>query len=409
MSAKPLSQPYPTGTPLPTTSTLPTLFTPLKIRSLTLPNRIIVAPMGMYSAPHNGHLSPFHLPHVTQFALRGAALTIMEATAVLAAGRTSPLDAGLYLDSHIAGMKEVVDAVHALGQKIGIQLNHAGRKASGMPLERGMDARIANKEEGGWPEEVVGASKLRWQEGYVEPREMEEGDFEEVVTGFVRAAERAVEAGFDVIEIHAAHGYLLSSFLSPSSNTRPDKYGGSFANRTRLLLRIITSLRSAIPATMPLFVRISATDWMTHTPSAPQWTLTDSINLAHELDGLGVDLLDVSSGSNNLLQQIPPHAEYQIDLASSIRSSLRGAGKTMLVGAVGRIDNALIARDTVQLNAAGDAKADAALVGRQFLRDPSFVLNVAEALGVEVQWPSQYWRAAPLVGKVSERDAKRVY
>ena len=198
--AKPLLQRYPTGTPLPTNTSLPTLFTPLKIRSLTLPNRIIVSPMGMYSSPFNGHTTPFHLTHISQFALHGAALTIMESTAVLAAGRTSPLDAGLYLDSHIPGLKEVVDRVHELGQKIGIQLNHAGRKASAVALEKGMDAQIATEEEGGWPQEVVGASRLRWQEGYVEPREMNEEDIEEVVKGFMSAAGRAVDAGFGEFE-----------------------------------------------------------------------------------------------------------------------------------------------------------------------------------------------------------------
>jgi 2,4-dienoyl-CoA reductase-like NADH-dependent reductase (Old Yellow Enzyme family) len=320
----------------------------------------------------------------------------MEVSAVLAAGRTSPLDSGLYLDSHISTLKQVVDNVHALGQKIGIQLGHAGRKASMMALERGTTTRIATKEDGGWPDEVVGASELRWQEGYVTPREMNEKDIEDVVEGYVGAAKRAIKAGFDMIEIHAAHGYLISSFLSPSSNHRTDSYGGSFANRIRLLLRIVTSLRSTMPDTMPLFVRISATDWMEHSPSTPQWTLDDSIKLAHELDDLGVDLLDVSSGSNNLLHKIPAHAEYQIDLADAIRADLRKSGKQMLVGAVGRIDNAIIARDTVQQNDTGDAKADVALVGRQFLRDPSFVLNTAEELGVAVQWPSQYWRAAPI-------------
>jgi 2,4-dienoyl-CoA reductase-like NADH-dependent reductase (Old Yellow Enzyme family) len=350
--------------------------------------------MGTYSSPFDGHLTPFHLTHITQYALRGASLTIMESTAVLSAGRTSPLDAGLYLDSHVSGFKEIVDAVHGLGQKIGIQLNHAGRKASAMALEKGIGARIAIAEEGGWPDEVVGPSPLKWQEGYVLPREMTLEDIKDVVKGFANAARRAVEAGFDMVEIHAAHGYLISSFLSPSSNGRVDEYGGSFKNRTRLLKRIVTALRETVPNTMPLFVRISATDWMEHSPSTPQWTLEDSIKLAHDLDGLGVDLLDVSSGSNNLLQQIPSYAEYQIDLAAVIRASLRETGKNMLVGAVGRIDNAVIARDTVQQNSDGEAKADVALVGRQFLRNPSFVLNVAKELGVEVQWPAQYWRAA---------------
>ena len=315
---------------------------------------------------------------------------------MLPAGRTSPLDAGLYLESHVPGFKEIVDAVHVLGQKIGIQLNHPGRKASAMALEKGVNARIATVEEGGWPDEVVGPSPLKWQEGYVLPREMTLEDINAVVKGFVNAARRAVEAGFDVVEIHAAHGYLISSFLSPSSNLRTDAYGGSFENRTRLLKKIVIVLRETIPNTMPLFVRISATDWMEHSPSTLQWTLEDSVKLAHDLNGLGVDLLDVSSGSNNLFQQIPPHTEYQIDIAAVIRASLRKAGKSMLVGAVGRIDNAIVARDTVQLNADGEAKADVTLVGRQFLRDPSFVLNVAKELGVRVQWPVQYWRAAPM-------------
>ncbi|KAL2136294.1 hypothetical protein VTI74DRAFT_4529 [Chaetomium olivicolor] len=382
----------PAGTALEAGADVPTLFTPLKLRDLTLQNRFAVSPMCTYSAD-DGHLTDWHLVHLGQFAQRGAALTIVEATAVTPNGRISPEDSGLWQDSQIPPLKRIVDYVHSQGQKIGIQLAHAGRKASTLGpwhVTRGR-SEVATAEVGGWPDNLWAPSAIAWAEGYPTPKEMTVEQIEGLVQSFADAARRALEAGVDAIEIHGAHGYLITEFLSPITNQRTDAYGGSFENRTRLLTSVVRAVRGVMPAGMPLLVRISATEWMEHT-NQPSWDLSQSKQLAALLADLGVDLLDVSSGGNNPLQKIELHPYYQVDLAAEIRAEMQRQGKKLAIGAVGMIRDAEMARDVVQ-EEDGKAKADLALVARQFLREPEFVLKAATQLGVKVAGPVQYHRA----------------
>jgi 2,4-dienoyl-CoA reductase-like NADH-dependent reductase (Old Yellow Enzyme family) len=380
---------------------------------MTLQNRFAVAPMCQYSAD-DGHLTDWHFSHLAQFSIHGAALTIVEATAVLPNGRITPQDSGLWKDSQIAPLKRIVDFAHSQGQKIGIQLAHAGRKASTVApwlVPKGRTSVIAAKEHGGWEDNVWAPSAIKYDEGYVTPKEMTAEDIKELLQGFKDAARRSLEAGFDTIEIHGAHGYLITEFLSPITNQRTDVYGGSFEGRTRLLFETIAAVREVIPESMPLLLRISATEWMEH-ESQPSWTLEDSIRLAKLLPAAGVDLLDVSSGANNAAQKINIHPYYQVNLAGKIREALQKDGKKLLIGAVGLITNAEMARSIVQegKDTAGGAathdsvevadevsgqvtQADLVLAARQFLREPEFPLRVAHQLGVEVKWPIQYHRA----------------
>jgi len=370
----------------------PTLFSPLKIRSLTFQNRIWVAPMCMYSAD-GGHLTDFHLVHLSAFAFRGASLTIIEATAVCPEGRISPQCPGLWQDSQIAPIKRVADFVHSQGQLLGIQLAHAGRKASTtapwLVEERGKSA-VSTEEAGGWPNNVKGASAIKWGDGYAEPKEMTLEDIQDVIDGFRDSAKRAIEAGVDVIELHAAHGYLLCSFLSPVSNKRTDKYGGSFENRIRLLVETIKAVRSVIPKTAPLLVRISTTEWLDGHPGG-SWDVPQSIELAKLLPALGVDLLDCSSGGNHPDQKIQMHNDFQKGIAGEIRAALFKAGiKDLLIGCVGMITDAEVAKAAVEEEKPQPAsssvrqedgtikvedeqgklaKADIVLVARQFLRE----------------------------------------
>ena len=266
---------------------------------------------------------------------------------------------------------------------------------------------LATKDVGGWPDDCMGPSAINWGAGYPEPREMSEKDIQDVVEGFRDAAMRSVSAGVDVIEIHGAHGYLISSFLSPISNKRTDGYGGSFENRIRLLVEICQAVRAVVPEGMPLIVRLSATEWMEKVEEE-SWDIESTIRIAKLLPGLGVDVLDVSSGGNDSRQLLTPFNDRQIDLAGRIRTALFEAGvKDLLIGAVGMITEAEAAReildgkpglkpDTVEIEDENGAiaQADVVLVGRQFLREPEWVFRVAHNLGVEVQWPVQYQRAA---------------
>jgi 2,4-dienoyl-CoA reductase-like NADH-dependent reductase (Old Yellow Enzyme family) len=392
----------------------PTLFTPLKIRDATFQNRIWVAPMCTYSAD-NGKLTDFHFSHLSSFAYRGASLTIIEATAVLPNGRISPEDSGLWEDSQIAPIRRIADFLHSQNQKLGIQLAHAGRKASTLApwliTQRGRSA-TATEEAGGWPNDVMGASAIQWSEDFAMPREMSAQDIQDVINGFRDSAKRALAAGVDVIEIHAAHGYLLSSWLSPISNKRTDKYGGSFENRIRLLIEVIKTVREVIPSGMPLLLRVSSTEWMENSGEPESWDVDSTIRLAKLLPALGVDLLDVSSGGNNEKQSLTPYNDYQVDIAGRIRSALHEAGiKDLLIGAVGMITEAEAAKSIVQNGKEGPrdqveiesesgqkTKADLVLVARQFLREPEWVFRVAYRLGVEVQWPVQYLRGKFLRG-----------
>lgn len=391
----------------------PTLFQPLRIRGVELQNRFVVSPMCQYSAD-DGHVTDWHFAHLAQFILRGTALTFVEATAVTPNGRITPEDVGLWKDSQIAPLKRIVEFAHSQGQKIGIQLAHAGRKASTIAPWLRTDkeypiSAVAAPEHGGWPDNVWAPSAIKFGEGFADPKAMTKEDIKALVQAFADAAKRAVQAGIDVIEIHGAHGYLLTEFLSPLTNKRTDEYGGSFENRTRLLFEIIKAIRGVIPDTMPLFLRISATEWMEHA-GEPSWDLEQSIRLAKLLPAAGVDLLDVSSGGNSSTQQIDLHPYYQVNLAGKIREEIKKDGLNLLIGAVGMITNAEMARSIVQEgktvtkgataddvvenaeHAGSTTKADLVLVARQYLREPEFTLRVAHQLGVEVKWPNQYHR-----------------
>jgi len=372
--------------------------------------------MCMYSAD-NGHMTDFHLVHLGSYAYRGASLTIIEATSVLPNGRITPQDAGLWQDSQVAPLKRVADFLHSQNQKLGIQLAHAGRKASACApwlKKDGGPNIIATEDVGGWPHDVMGPSAICWGKGFSKPREMSPQDIKDLVNAFRDSARRSVDAGVDVIEIHAAHGYLLSSFLSPISNQRTDEYGGSFENRIRLLVEIIKVIRDVIPGGMPLLVRISSTEWM-EDQSPESWDIPSTIRLAKLLPSLGVDLLDVSSGGNNDKQKVDLYNNFQIGIASQIRQALYKDGvRNLLIGAVGMITEAEYAKEIVQRKAdkdaeetfeiedeqGGIAKADIVLIGRQFLREPEFVLRVAHKLGVKVKWPQQYHRGEFLPGSI---------
>ncbi|XXG98731.1 hypothetical protein Hte_005060 [Hypoxylon texense] len=404
----------PAGTAL-DPATAPTLFQPLQLRGVTLQNRFAVSPMCQYSAD-DGHLTDWHFAHLSQFILRGSALTIVEATGVLPNGRITPQCPGLWKDSQIAPLRRIADFAHSQGQKLGIQLAHAGRKASTVaPWLRPAAAatELAPPEDGGWADDVWAPSALKFDEGFADPKAMTVEDIKTLVRAFADAARRAVAAGVDAIEIHGAHGYLITQFLSPLSNKRTDRYGGSFENRTRVLLEVVAAIRAAIPETTPLFLRISATEWM-ESKGEPSWDLEQTIRLAKLLPAAGVDLLDVSSGGNNALSKVNGsmviHPYYQIDLAGQIREALRKEGLRLLIGAVGMITTAEMARSVVQEGKAaathdkgsvevaeeasgGQAtQADLVLVARQYLREPEFPLRVAHQLGVEVKWPNQYHR-----------------
>ncbi|CAK7234291.1 NADH-dependent flavin oxidoreductase [Sporothrix curviconia] len=390
----------PAGTALhPDAADLPTLFTPFKIRGVEFSNRFVVSPMCTYSAD-DGHLTDFHVVHLGQFALHGAALTIVEATAVTPNGRISPEDSGLWQDSQIAPLKRVVDYIHSQGQKAGIQLAHAGRKASVLApwhvAKRG-EHQFALESEGGWPDKTWSASSIPYAPDWVDPVAMTLADIAAFKAAFVAAAKRAVAAGVDVIEIHGAHGYLLTQFLSPTTNKRTDQYGGpSFENRTRLLLELVREVRAAIPDSMPLFLRISATEWLDEVePKEPSWTLEDTVRVADLLPAAGVDLLDVSTAGNSPKQTIKMHTRYQIDLVPAIKKALRAQGSTaadkLLFGAVGSVTTAELAKEVVQKG--GSVEADLVLAARQFLREPEFVRRVAHQLGVPIKWAHQYSRA----------------
>ncbi|EFX03865.1 NADH:flavin oxidoreductase/NADH oxidase [Grosmannia clavigera kw1407] len=390
------------------TKPVPTLFTPLTIRGVTLANRITVSPMCMYSAD-DGHATDFHLVHLGQFALRGAGLTFVEATSVQPNGRISPEDMGLWADSQVAPLRRIVDFVHAQGQKIGVQLAHAGRKASMMAPFAAKHRTVAQTAGGGWPDNLVGPSALAYDVSTPTPAALSLAAIRDMVEAFAAAARRAMEAGFDVVEIHGAHGYLLNQFLSPQSNKRTDEYGGSFENRTRLLFAVIAAVRAVVPSTTPVFVRVSATEWLEKVTNEPSWTVEDTIRLAQLLPAAGVDLMDVSSGGNSPHQKIDVHPHFQTDIAAHIRKELdadAGANtgsKKLLLGTVGLITTPELARDAVQKGGVPGGRvveADLALVGRQFLRQPDFVLWAAHQLDVDVKWPLQYsrahWKQQPL-------------
>lgn len=350
-----------------------TLLSPIQIRTVELRNRIVISPMCMYSS-EDGFSNHWHLVHIGSRAVGGAGLVMMEATAVSPEGRISPDDLGIWKDEHIGGRKSIVDFVHAQGAVAGIQLAHAGRKASITSPWKGGTFIPAG--DGGW--ETVAPSAIPFNSGNESPAALDEAGIRKVVEDFRSAARRAREAGFKVAEIHGAHGYLLHQFLSPLSNHRTDRYGGSFENRIRLTLEVVEAVRTTWPETLPLFVRLSATDWV-----EGGWNPDDSVALAKLLKDRGVDLIDCSSGGVVPGVKIPVKKGYQVPFAEKIKAE---AG--ILTGAVGLITEPAQAEEILS-----QKKADVVLIARESLRDPYFGLNAAAALGDDIAWPVQYQRA----------------
>ena len=356
------------------------LFSPLKLRGVTLANRIAVAPMCQYSA-EDGFANDWHLVHLGSRAVGGAGLIIFEASAVLPQGRISPQDLGIWKDEHIAPLSRITRFIEQQGVVAGIQLAHAGRKASLWRPWEEQQGRV-EPEQGGWHTE--GPSAIAFDPSYTMPIALSIAGIKSVIQAFVDAALRARKAGFKLVEIHAAHGYLLHQFLSPLSNQRTDGYGGSFDNRTRLVREVIAAVREVWPAELPLWLRISATDWATTAGGAGTgWQPADSVRLAQQVKTLGVDLIDVSSGGLVPHVRIPVAPGYQVPFAAQVRQE---AG--IATGAVGLITRAAQADGIL----AGGA-ADVVLIARESLRDPYFPRRAATELGAEIAAPVQYQRA----------------
>ncbi|MEO8402980.1 MAG: NADPH dehydrogenase NamA [Chitinophagaceae bacterium] len=349
-----------------------TLFSPLTIKDITFKNRLIISPMCQYSST-DGFATDWHLVHLGSRAVGGAALVIQEATAVSVEGRISPGDIGIWKDEHIEKLKTITRFINEHGSVAGVQLAHAGRKAScKVPWEGGKQIK---SNEGGW--QTVAPSAIPFKEEEEAPVALSKEGIRKVVADFKAAAARAVKAGYKVIEIHAAHGYLINEFLSPLSNQRTDEYGGSFENRTRFLLEIIEAIQTEWPDKLPLFVRISSTDWV-----EGGWTEDDSVKLAELLKGKGIDLVDCSSGGVSPHQKIPVGPGYQVPFAAKLRKT------GILTGAVGLITEPKQAEEILK-----EGKADLIFIARQSLRDPYFALTAAEELKAKTEWPKQYVRA----------------
>ena len=352
------------------------LFAPLTLRSVTLSNRIAVSPMCQYSST-DGFADDWHLVHLGSRAAGGAGLVFTEAAAVTPQGRISAQDLGIWDDAHVEFLSRIVRFIHRRGSVAGMQLAHAGRKASTPPPWENRSVTLGEGE-GGWP--IVAPSPVPFDEGCIVPAELDEAGIGAVTDAFVQAARRAWEAGFRVAEVHAAHGYLLHQFLSPLSNRRTDRYGGSFENRTRLVRETVSAVRSVWPEGLPLFVRISATDWV-----EGGWDAEQSVELVRRLMPLGVDLVDCSSGGSAPHAAMPVGPGYQTGFAEQIR---RETGA--LTGAVGLITAPAQADQIIR-----SGQADLVLLARELLRDPYWPYRAARELGQTVSWPAQYLRAAP--------------
>ena len=362
---------------------MPHLFDPLPIRDVTLRNRVALSPMCMYSAPDEaavargeanlaGVAQGVHVVHLGSRAAGGVGLVLTEATAVEARGRISPQDLGLWDDRHVDGLRRVAAAIHDHGAAAGVQLAHAGRKAATYRPWASAKGAVPESD-GGWP--VVGPTDAPFADALHAPRALAIDELPGVVAAFADAAARADAAGFDVAELHAAHGYLLHQFLSPLVNDRTDAYGGDFEGRTRLLREVVAAVRAVWPDAKPLFVRVSATDW---TPDG--WSADDTVRLARELEGAGVDLIDCSSGGAVPGVAIPVAPEYQVGFAERVRRETGVAS-----GAVGRI----VAPNQADAIVA-DGRADLILIGKQLLREPYWALRAAQELAVPAPWPERY-------------------
>ncbi|KAF7794910.1 hypothetical protein EIP86_006053 [Pleurotus ostreatoroseus] len=387
--------------PQPNGKLVPTLFQPFKIRGVQIQNRILLSPLCQYSTKdgkptpwHLAHREPIDIPPVIEFSdvscivggilSRGPGLSFIEATAVTRQGRISPEDLGLWTDEHIPAFAQLAAFAHSQNQKIGIQLAHAGRKAStAAPWFGGW--KLVREDVGGWPDDIVAPSAVPHSEGLARPRALTREEIAGIVKAFADAAWRAVQAGFDVIEVHGAHGFLLHSFMSPVSNFREDEYGGSFENRTRIIVEVVDAVRAIIPPDMPVFYRISASDRLeTSMPDLPSWRVEDTIRLAEVLAEHGVDLLDVSSAGNHphqSVQELRLAEAYHAELSAQIKATL---GHRILVGAVGGINTGKIAQEVLDKD-----QADVVFVGRMFQKNPGLVWQFAEDLGVQIKAMTQ--------------------
>ncbi|CAE6467531.1 unnamed protein product [Rhizoctonia solani] len=395
----PLNEPR-IGTPYtkdayPQNKTIPKLFQPLQIRNMTFKNRIWVSPMCQYSAI-GGHMTDWHLVHLGGLAARGAGSVMLEATAVVPEGRISPECPGIWTDSQIAPMKRIVDFIHGQGAVVGIQLSHAGRKASTLApwisatqKAAGNNTMVAVEEQNGWPTKVVGPSTIPFGGNYPQPKAMTLGDIDALEKAYLDAVERCKQIGLDFIEIHGAHGYLLHSFCSPLSNNRTDIYGGSLENRLRLPLRIVRAVRQAWGTEKPLFYRVSASDWAEGPEQDANgewksWGIEQTVELAKRLKAEGVDLVDTSSGGNWSAQKIPVGPMYQVPFAERIKQEV----PELVVGSVGLITSPQQAEGILQ-----DGKADVVMLARELLRHVDFPIYAAQELGVVVKPANQYERA----------------
>ena len=353
----------------------PHLFTPITLAGITFPSRIFVSPMCQYSS-EDGFATDWHLVHLGSRAVGGAALVMTEACSVLPEGRISPQDLGIWKDEHVPPLKRIVDFLHTQGARAGVQLAHAGRKSSMAPPWNG-EVLLAPAD-GGWTN-VVAPSAVPFAGHYAQPSALDAEGIAHVLDGFRQAVRRSLAAGFDVIEVHSAHGYLLHEFLSPLSNKRTDNYGGSFENRTRLLIEVVDAIREGWPLDKPLFVRISATDW-----AEGGWDVAQSAQLAAVLKTRGVDLVDVSSGGAVPGVAIPVGPGYQTPFAVQIRREAK-----IPTGAVGMITSPEQAEHIL-----ATGQADVVLLAREFLRDPYWPVHAAQKLHYAASWPKQYLRAA---------------
>lgn len=349
------------------------LFSPLKIRGIEFKNRIFVSPMCQYSSV-DGKPNDWHLVHLGSRAVGGAACVITEATAISPEGRISPDDLGIWNDQFIPLYKKITDFIKSQNSIPGIQLAHAGRKASTYSPWKG-NGKLKN-EDGAW--QTIAPSAISFAENFPQPKEMTIDDIKKVKDEFIKAAQISIEAGFQLIEIHMAHGYLIHQFLSPLSNKRTDDYGGSLENRVRFAIEVAKEIRNNIPESIPLFVRLSCTDWVEN-----GWDIEQSIYLSKELKNVGVDLIDCSSGGNVIDAKIPAGFGYQIPFSETIKKEAN-----IFTGGIGFITSPEQAETIIRTH-----QSDIVLLAREMLRNPYWALHAAKKLNVEIDWPKQYLRA----------------
>ncbi|KAF9111331.1 hypothetical protein BGX27_005064 [Mortierella sp. AM989] len=361
---------------LPNADKPPLLFQPFTVKDLTLANRVIVAPMATFSSD-DGIFTDYHLVHYGSFATYGVGLILTEAVAILPEGRMSPSDTGLWKDEHILGLRRIADFVHAQGSKLGVQLNHAGRKTSTKAVYADLP------ESAYWKDNVVapsGGTEFQWDSTHHVPRELSIQEIQDTVKAFGVGAARAASAGVDTVEIHGGYGFLIHQFLSPLSNHRTDKYGGSLENRARFLLEVVREVRSNFPAEKPIFLRVSASDHVEHLEE-PSWDMEQTIQIAKWAQEAGVDVLHVTTGGNTPKQVLKHAPNFQVPFAERIKKEIPG----LFVVAVGLITSGKQANEVLE-----QGQADLIAMGREFMRNPGFVLSAARELNVKVKYLQQY-------------------